>query len=124
MHFLYALRSSLPKESKKLQQVCQLYRRAENEEGLFWQEGEQIIPINWKFVDLKQNTVPYIAVMHFDPCLAANFLRKEQYRMKLVLAEKPSVAMSLSKVIRANQRGDGYMEGNGYLVSWCVVHLV
>lgn len=52
------------------------------------------------------------------------FLRKEQYRMKLVLAEKPSVAMSLSKVIGANQRGDGYMEGNGYFVSWCVGHLV
>ena len=44
--------------------------------------------------------------------------------MKLVLAEKPSVAMSLSKVIGANQRVDGYMEGNGYLVSWCVGHLV
>ena len=44
--------------------------------------------------------------------------------MKLVLAKKPSVAMSLSKVIGANQRGDGYMEGNGYLVSWCVGHLV
>lgn len=44
--------------------------------------------------------------------------------MRLVLAEKPSVAMSLSKVIGANQRGDGYMEGNGYLVSWCVGHLV
>ena len=52
------------------------------------------------------------------------FLRKEQYRMKLVLAEKPSVAMSLSKVTGSNQRGDGYMEGNGYLVSWCVGHLV
>lgn len=52
------------------------------------------------------------------------FLRKEQYRMKLVLAEKPSVAMSLSKVIGANQRGDGYMEGNGYLASWCVGYLV
>ena len=35
--------------------------------------------------------------------------------MKLVLAEKPSVAMSLSKVIGADQRGDGYMEGNGSL---------
>ena len=44
--------------------------------------------------------------------------------MKLVLAEKPSVAMSLSKVIGADRRGDGYMEGNGYLVSWCVGHLV
>ena len=70
----------------------------------------------FQFVDLKQNTVPYIAVMRFGAWLLI-FLRKEQYRMKLVLAEKPSVAMSLSKVIGANQRGDGYMEGNGYLVS-------
>ena len=44
--------------------------------------------------------------------------------MKLVLAEKPSVAMSLSKVIGANQHKDGYMEGKGYPVSWCVGHLV
>ena len=44
--------------------------------------------------------------------------------MKLVLAEKPAVAISLSKVIGANQRGDCYMECNGYLVSWCVGHLV
>ncbi len=77
----------------------------------------------FQFVDLKQNTLPYIAVMRFGAWLLI-FLRKEQYRMKLVLAEKPSVAMSLSKVIGANQRGDGYMEGNGYLVSWCVGHLV
>ena len=77
----------------------------------------------FQFVDLKQNTLPYIAVMRFGAWLLI-FLRKEQYRMKLVLAEKPSVAMSLSKVLDANQRGDGYMEGNGYLVSWCVGHLV
>ena len=77
----------------------------------------------FQFVDLKQNTLPYIAVMRFGAWLLI-FLRKEQYRMKLVLAEKPSVAMSLSKVIGANQRGDGYMEGNGYIVSWCVGHLV
>lgn len=44
--------------------------------------------------------------------------------MKLVLAEKPSVAQSLSKVLGANKRGDGYLQGNGYLVSWCVGHLV
>ena len=44
--------------------------------------------------------------------------------MKLVLAEKPSVVMSLSKVIGANQHRDGHMEGKGYLVSWCVRHLV
>lgn len=44
--------------------------------------------------------------------------------MKLVLAEKPSVAQSIAKVIGATKRSDGYMEGNGYLVSWCVGHLV
>lgn len=44
--------------------------------------------------------------------------------MKLVLAEKPSVAQSLSKVLGADQRVDGYLEGNGYIVSWCVGHLV
>lgn len=43
---------------------------------------------------------------------------------KLVIAEKPSVALALSKVLGAYQRQDGYMEGNGYLVSWCVGHLV
>lgn len=44
--------------------------------------------------------------------------------MKLVLAEKPSVAQSLAKVLGANKRCDGYLEGNGYIVSWCVGHLV
>ena len=44
--------------------------------------------------------------------------------MKLVLAEKPSVAQSIAKVIGATKREDGYLEGNGYIVSWCVGHLV
>ena len=44
--------------------------------------------------------------------------------MKLVIAEKPSVAQSLAKVIGADKRQDGYLEGGGYLVSWCVGHLV
>ena len=44
--------------------------------------------------------------------------------MKLVIAEKPSVAQSLARVIGATKRQDGYLEGNGYLVSWCVGHLV
>lgn len=44
--------------------------------------------------------------------------------MKLVIAEKPSVALSIAKVIGAVKRQDGYMEGNGYLVSWCFGHLV
>ena len=43
---------------------------------------------------------------------------------KLVVAEKPSVAMSYAKVLGATSRKDGYLEGNGYLVSWCVGHLV
>jgi len=44
--------------------------------------------------------------------------------MKLVIAEKPSIAQSLARVIGANKRQEGYLEGSGYLVSWCVGHLV
>lgn len=44
--------------------------------------------------------------------------------MRLVIAEKPSVAMNLAKVLGAGARRDGYTEGNGWLVSWCVGHLV
>ena len=43
--------------------------------------------------------------------------------MKLVIAEKPSVAQSLAAVIGATVRKDGYLEGNGWRVSWCVGHL-
>ena len=43
---------------------------------------------------------------------------------QLVIAEKPSVARSIAGVIGANKKQDGYMEGNGYLVSWCIGHLV
>ena len=43
---------------------------------------------------------------------------------RLVVSEKPSVAMSYAKVLGATNRKDGYLEGNGYLVSWCVGHLV
>lgn len=42
---------------------------------------------------------------------------------KLVIAEKPSVAQSLAAVIGAATRKDGYLEGNGWRVSWCVGHL-
>lgn len=44
--------------------------------------------------------------------------------MELVIAEKPSVAQSIATVLGATQRKDGYLEGNDYLVSWCVGHLV
>ena len=43
--------------------------------------------------------------------------------MKLVIAEKPSVAQSIAAVLGAKQRGDGYLEGSGWLVSWCFGHL-
>lgn len=45
-------------------------------------------------------------------------------RHTLVIAEKPSVAKSIAAVLGAANRKDGYMEGGGYLVSWCVGHLV
>ena len=44
--------------------------------------------------------------------------------MKLVVAEKPSVAQSLAAVLGAKEKKDGYLEGGGWLVSWCVGHLV
>lgn len=44
--------------------------------------------------------------------------------MQLVVTEKPSVAKSIAEVIGAAEKKNGYFEGNGYLVSWCVGHLV
>lgn len=42
----------------------------------------------------------------------------------LVVAEKPSVDISIAKIIGATKKKDGYYEGNGYKVSWCVGHLI
>ena len=44
--------------------------------------------------------------------------------MIVVLAEKPSVARDLAKVLRATRRGEGYLEGNGYAITWAFGHLV
>ena len=44
--------------------------------------------------------------------------------MILVIAEKPSVGASIAKVLGATSRKEGYLEGNDYIVSWCVGHLV
>ena len=57
----------------------------------------------------------------FRPTLIYN---RRKTQMKLVIAEKPSVAISIAKVIGANKKKDGYYEGNGYRVSWCVGHLI
>ena len=43
---------------------------------------------------------------------------------RLAITEKPSVAQAYAKVLGATNRSDGYLEGSGYLVSWCVGHLV
>ena len=43
---------------------------------------------------------------------------------QLVIAEKPSVACSIAAVIGADEKQNGYWQGGGYLVSWCIGHLV
>ena len=44
--------------------------------------------------------------------------------MKLIIAEKPSVAAAYAAALGAKNKKDGYLEGNGYLVTWCIGHLV
>ena len=43
---------------------------------------------------------------------------------KVVLAEKPSVARDIARVLGCNKKGDGYLEGNNYIVTWALGHLV
>ena len=43
---------------------------------------------------------------------------------KLVICEKPSVAKSIASVLGVTSRADGYFEGGGWLISWCIGHLV
>ena len=43
---------------------------------------------------------------------------------RLILAEKPSVAQSIAKVLHVTNKKEGYLEGNGYLISWCIGHLI
>lgn len=44
--------------------------------------------------------------------------------MKLVIAEKPSVAQEIAKVLNVTERKNSYIKGNGYIVSWCYGHLI
>jgi len=44
--------------------------------------------------------------------------------MKAILAEKPSVARELSRIVGADKVQPGYLEGNGYLVTWALGHLI
>ena len=50
--------------------------------------------------------------------------RRSLLNSTLIIAEKPSVALAIAAVVGAANRKNGYLEGNGYLVSWCVGHLV
>jgi hypothetical protein len=43
---------------------------------------------------------------------------------KLIVTEKPSQAQNIGSVLNAKKRGDGFLEGNGWLISWCYGHLV
>jgi DNA topoisomerase-3 len=44
--------------------------------------------------------------------------------MKVIIAEKPSVARDIAGIVGASSRKDGYLEGNGYSVTWTFGHLV
>ena len=51
-------------------------------------------------------------------------MKAEESGTIAVLAEKPSVARDIARVLRATKQGDGYLEGNGYVVTWAIGHLV
>ncbi len=44
--------------------------------------------------------------------------------MQLIIAEKHSVARSIAGVLGATEKHDGYLQGGGYIVTWCIGHLV
>ena len=44
--------------------------------------------------------------------------------MKVIIAEKPSVARDIAAIVGATSRKDGYLEGNGYAVTWAFGHLI
>ena len=44
--------------------------------------------------------------------------------MQLIISEKPSVAQTIAAALGVKGKQDGYIEGGGYLISWCVGHLV
>jgi len=58
-----------------------------------------------------------------DRCTFARLTCIITQRMRLCIAEKPSVALEIARVLGANTRRDGYYEGNGYVVSWTYGHL-
>ena len=49
---------------------------------------------------------------------------KIKIRMIAVIGEKPSVARDIARILGASEKQDGYLSGNGYLVTWAFGHLV
>ena len=43
---------------------------------------------------------------------------------KMVIAEKPSVARDIARVLKCNSKGDGFLYNDEYIISWAVGHLV
>ncbi len=66
---------------------------------------------------------PCVGICHREMADGSRKGEKSMDQYKVVIAEKPSVAQSLAAVIGADARKDGYLEGNGWRVSWCVGHL-
>ena len=53
----------------------------------------------------------------------AGIHKERGWKMKLVIAEKPSVAKSIGEILGADRKKTGYLEGNGWYVSWCLGHM-
>ena len=51
-------------------------------------------------------------------------MEASESRTIAILAEKPSVAQDIARVLGANVRGKGYLQGNGYVITWAIGHLV
>src|SRR5258708_12035572 len=51
-------------------------------------------------------------------------MKASEFSTVAVLTEKPSVARDIARVLGADQRGEGYLQGNGYVVTWAIGHLV
>jgi DNA topoisomerase IA len=50
-------------------------------------------------------------------------MEASESRTIAILAEKPSVAQDIARVLGADKRGKGYLQGNGYVVTWAIGHL-
>ena len=51
-------------------------------------------------------------------------MEASDFKTIAILAEKPSVAQDIARVLGADVRGKGYLQGNGYVVTWAIGHLV